>query len=144
MSPLSIRTGQETMICRFGFVRMRQMPGSRLRIFAASSNSVSIASKRLPVPPLDAIGENLSLPASRHARTVSGGHSKRQHEIEFHVVVRVPDIGVVRFGGLLREVEGFVIRDAGRLLRAVAPHRQHEEGFAPLPVPEHEIAVLWM
>src|SRR5580765_7229254 len=55
------------MICRLGLVRIRQIPGSRLRIFAASSNSVSIASKRLPEPPCGAIGDEfiISRPLAR-------------------------------------------------------------------------------
>src|SRR6185436_19015000 len=36
------------MICRLGCVRMRQMPGSSLRMRAAPSNSLSIAPKMLP------------------------------------------------------------------------------------------------
>src|SRR5262249_24405869 len=54
----SIWTGHETVICRLGVVRIRQIPGSRSSSFAASSNSVSIASKRLPVPPFGAISDD--------------------------------------------------------------------------------------
>src|SRR5262245_35994614 len=45
ISPLSIWTGHETVICRFGCVRIFQIPGSRLRILAAPSNSCSMALK---------------------------------------------------------------------------------------------------
>src|SRR5438552_16741253 len=38
------------MICRLGLVRIRQMPGSRLRMRAAPSNSWSIAPKIGPCP----------------------------------------------------------------------------------------------
>src|SRR5262245_580438 len=47
IAPLSICTGQATMIWRFGLVRIFQMPGSRLRSRAAPSNSWSIAPKTL-------------------------------------------------------------------------------------------------
>src|SRR3954464_15877362 len=40
--------GQETVICRLGWVRIFQMPGSRLRMRAAPSNSWSIALKTDP------------------------------------------------------------------------------------------------
>src|SRR3954466_4482360 len=41
--------GQETVICRLGWVRIFQMPGSRLRMRAAPSNSWSIAPKTDPL-----------------------------------------------------------------------------------------------
>ena len=48
ISPLSIWIGHDTVICRLGWVRIFQMPGSRLRIRAAPSNSWSIALKTDP------------------------------------------------------------------------------------------------
>src|SRR5262245_59487637 len=50
ISPLSICTGHDTTICRLGCVRMRQMPGSRLRSRAARLNSWSIAPNSGPIP----------------------------------------------------------------------------------------------
>src|SRR5438552_4039622 len=76
ISPLSICTGHETMICRLGWVRMRQMPGSRLRIFAASSNSVSIAPKReLSGPPIAAMATIIISKTDDQAAGRSGSFS---------------------------------------------------------------------
>jgi hypothetical protein len=48
ISPLSIWTGHDTVICRLGLVRIFQMPGSSPSNRAAPSNSWSIALKMLP------------------------------------------------------------------------------------------------
>src|SRR5687767_6439232 len=48
ISPLSIWTGHDTVICRLGCVRIFQMPGSRLSRRAAPSNSCSMAPKTDP------------------------------------------------------------------------------------------------
>src|SRR5438034_7071773 len=67
ISPLSIWIGHETMICRLGLVRIRQMPGSRLRMRAAPSNSWSIAPKIGPCPSIRSCRLVESGPAYRGA-----------------------------------------------------------------------------
>src|SRR5258708_22304216 len=70
ISPLSIWIGQETVIWRLGWVRIFQMPGSRLRMRAAPSNSWSIALK------IDPCVAAMTLLVETGQRTVaSGGES---------------------------------------------------------------------
>src|SRR5258708_7446624 len=72
ISPLSIWMGQETVIWRLGWVRIFQMPGSRLRMRAAPSNSWSIALK------IDPCVAAITLPVETGQRTVPrGGESSR-------------------------------------------------------------------
>src|SRR5262247_2241964 len=77
ISPLSISTGQDTMICRLGCVRMRQMPGSSWRIRAAPSNSLSIAPKMLPC---SAIGGSYADIIRAMASSSDIAHAKRPVE----------------------------------------------------------------
>src|SRR5262245_59917316 len=50
--------GQETVICRLGWVRIFQMPGSRLRIRAAPSNCSSMSSKIDPLAAMSLLNES--------------------------------------------------------------------------------------
>src|SRR5215813_6683265 len=148
ISPLSIWTWHETVICRLGVVRIRQMPGSRLSSFAASSNSVSIASKRLPVPPFGAIGDDSIVPGQSHAerplaaRARSDDLAIAENQVELQPVVRVPHVGPIGVRGTFREREGFVVRRAGGLLRR-APDVEDEERLVALLVADDDVAGLW-
>src|SRR5437667_4973976 len=68
--------GQDTVIWRLGCVRIFQMPGSRLRMRAAPSNSWSMAPK---IEPLDAMTlRSVRLQPDEAERTVRRLGSQRQ------------------------------------------------------------------
>src|SRR5688572_7767969 len=74
ISPLSIWIGHDTVICRFGCVRIFQTPGSRPRRRAAPSNSWSIALKMLPAMCIDA-----TVPETGKSSRRGFGRRRREH-----------------------------------------------------------------